>query len=70
MRRSAEWPAAGALALALAVPAWSAGAAQLDERAALTASRAVIGSVPPDFTLLDRRERPVRLGTTVASRCW
>jgi protein SCO1/2 len=61
MRRYAEWLVTGALALALAVPAGSAGAAKLDERAALIASRAVIGSVPPDFTLLDRRERPVRL---------
>ncbi len=39
---------------AAAVPA-------LDERAALSASQAVIGQVVPDYTLLDRQGRPVRL---------
>lgn len=61
MRRCAEGLAA-ALALALMLPAARAGGVHgLDEREAMIASQAVIGSVPPDFTLLDRRERPVRL---------
>lgn len=62
MRRCAEALTAAALALALMLPAAHAGGVHgLDEHEALIASRAVIGSVPPDFTLLDRRERPVRL---------
>ncbi len=36
---------------------------KLDARAALQASQAVVGTVPPDFTLLDRNERPVRLAS-------
>ena len=61
MRRCAEGLAA-ALVLALMLPAARAGGVpRLDEREAMIASQAVIGSVPPDFTLLDRRERPVRL---------
>jgi len=61
MRRCAE----ALLALALgAVPAGAAhggDAPRLDEREAMRISQAVIGTVPPDFTLLDRNERPVRL---------
>ena len=34
---------------------------RLDEAAALAAGQAVIGSTPPDFTLLDRQGKPVRL---------
>lgn len=61
MRRCVEGLAA-ALALALMLPAARAGGVHgLDEREAMIASQTVIGSVPPDFTLLDRRERPVRL---------
>lgn len=36
---------------------------RLDERAAMAASQAVIGTIPPDFTLLDRKNRPVRLSS-------
>lgn len=63
MRRCVEPVAAAALLLAaaIALSARAAGVPALDEREALRASQAVIGSVPPDFTLLDRRERPVRL---------
>ena len=35
--------------------------ARLDEAAALAAGPAVIGTTPPDFTLLDRQGKPVRL---------
>ena len=61
MRRCAEALAAAALALVPLAPAHAAGVPRLDERAALSASQAVLGSVPGDFTLLDRHERPVRL---------
>jgi protein SCO1/2 len=37
------------------------GVPTLDLRQAMTDSQAVVGTAPPDFTLLDRRERPVRL---------
>jgi len=67
MRRCADAfssvPSALLVALAaLAAPAALAeGVPQLDERRAMADSQAVVGSVPPDFTLLDRRERPVAL---------
>jgi protein SCO1/2 len=50
-----------ALCIALASPAGADGVPRLDERSALQASQAVIGTTPADFTLLDRSERPVRL---------
>lgn len=37
--------------------------AALDQSTALGISQAVIGTVPPDYTLLDRQERPVRLSS-------
>ena len=61
MRRCAESLLALACLLAPLLHAQAAGVARLDERAALVASQAVIGSVPPDFTLLNRHSRPVRL---------
>lgn len=63
MRCCAELLAAAVLALgiAFATPTRAGGVPRLDETAALRASQAVIGTTPPDFTLLDRRERPVRL---------
>ncbi|MCB1625619.1 MAG: SCO family protein, partial [Pseudomonadales bacterium] len=48
-------------ALVFGLPTLATGVPSLDERAALTASQAVVGTVPQDFTLLDRREKPVRL---------
>lgn len=62
MRRCADLvaPLAAALALA-ALPAAAEGVPQLDERRAMADSQAVVGSVPPDFTLLDRREQPLSL---------
>ncbi|MBK6657978.1 MAG: SCO family protein [Proteobacteria bacterium] len=59
---------AGSLVLlllaALCAPAVHAlGVPKLDAEAALTASQAVLGSQPADFTLLDTRERPVRLAS-------
>jgi protein SCO1 len=63
-------PLAPVLALTLALvvvpilaPATAAaqGVPVLDERRAIADSQAVVGTTPPDFTLLDRRERPVRL---------
>jgi protein SCO1/2 len=61
MRRCADALSALLLTLALAAPAGAEGVPTLDTRQAVTDSQAVIGSVPPDFTLLDRRERPVAL---------
>lgn len=61
MRRCVEALSALLLTLALAAPAGAEGVPTLDTRQALTASQAVVGSVPPDFTLLDRQGRPVRL---------
>ena len=40
-----------------------AGGAALDQTTALRTSQAVIGTVPPDYTLLDRQGRPVRLSS-------
>lgn len=48
------WWAAG-------LPARAEGVPRLDERQAVIDSQAVIGTTPPDFLLLDTRERPVRL---------
>lgn len=61
MRRCVEALSALLLTFALAAPAGAEGVPTLDTRQALMASQAVIGSVPPDFTLLDRQGRPVRL---------
>lgn len=61
MRRCVEAGSALLLTLVLAAPAAAEGVPMLDTRQALTASQAVVGSVPPDFTLLDRQGRPVRL---------
>lgn len=62
MPRWAEVLATGLVVLVLPVaPAWADGVPRLVERAALEASLAAIGTTPQDFTLLDRRERPVRL---------
>jgi protein SCO1/2 len=63
MRRCAELFAATVLGLGVSfpLPAHAEGVPRLDETAALRASQAVIGTTPPDFTFLDRRERPVRL---------
>lgn len=61
MRRCVEAGSALLLTLVLAAPAAAEGVPTLDTRQALTASQAVVGSVPPDFTLLDRQGRPVRL---------
>ena len=55
MRPCAEFLAALTLGVALAAPAVRAeGVPKLDERRAIADSQAVIGSTPPDFTLLDR----------------
>lgn len=61
MRRYAERLAATAFTLLIMWHAHAGGVPTLDERAALSASQAVVGSVPPDFTLLDRKRQPVRL---------
>ena len=54
----------GALGAGLALGAASAaGVPKLDERQAISDGLAVVGSVPPDFRLLDRREGPVDLST-------
>ena len=62
MLRSA---AASGLLLGLAAAASAAAPVstvpKLDENAALAAGQAVVGSTVPDFTLLDRRGKPVRL---------
>ena len=39
------------------------GSSALDQTTALRISQAVIGTVPPDYTLLDRQGRPVRLSS-------
>jgi protein SCO1/2 len=51
------------IGLALAGGARAEGVPKLDERQAVTHSQAVIGTQPADFTLLDRRERPVSLAS-------
>lgn len=65
MRRFVEHLRAAVLcAAALAAASGSAraeGVPTLDQRQAVLQSQAVVGTTPPDFTLLDRRERPVRL---------
>ncbi len=64
MPRCAELLAAAGLLFALAAapgPARAEGVPRLDERAALQASLDAVGTTPPDFTLLDRRGRAVRL---------
>lgn len=61
MRRCADALAALLLTLALAAPADAEGVPKLDTRQAIADSQAVVGSVPHDFTLLDRQGRPVRL---------
>lgn len=61
MRRCADALAALLVTLALAAPAGAEGVPTLDTRRAIADSQAVVGSVPPDFTLLDRQGRPVRL---------
>ena len=43
--------------------AYALGVPKLDARSALTASQVVIGTIPRDFTLLDRNERPVSLAS-------
>ncbi|WP_284617905.1 SCO family protein [Aquabacterium humicola] len=59
--RRAAMAALLAAALPAATPAAAAGAPRLDQRAAIEASQAVIGTQPPDFVMLDRAEAPVRL---------
>lgn len=65
MRRCVESLRAAVLcaaALAAApLPAGAEGVPALDQRQAVLDSQAVIGTTPPEFTLLDRRERPLRL---------
>jgi protein SCO1 len=61
MRRCAEALTALLLSLPPVAPAAAEGVPTLDTRQAVTLSQAVVGSVPPDFTLLDRQGRPVRL---------
>lgn len=39
------------------------GVPTLDEREALRISQAVVGTTPPDYTLLDREGRPVRMSS-------
>ena len=63
MRRFAERLAATALGLLFTWHAQAAGLPTLDERAALIASQEVVGTRPPDFTLLDRKRQPVRLSS-------
>lgn len=63
MQRCAELLTAAVIGLgiSLAPRTHADGVPRLEETAALRASQAVIGTTPPDFTFLDRRERPVRL---------
>jgi protein SCO1/2 len=61
MRRCAETLLAATLGLLAALPAQADGVARLDERAALRESLAAVGRPLPELTLLDRRQRPVRL---------
>jgi protein SCO1 len=58
---SAALVLAAALAVAAAVRAEDAPRPALDQDAAVRASQAVIGRTVPDYTLLDREGRPVRL---------
>lgn len=52
------------LLCALCAPTLHAlGVPKLDADGAFAASQAVVGSVPPDFTLLDRDEKPLRLAS-------
>lgn len=59
-RLAAAWMLAACAALAGGA-AFAKGVPSLDLRQAMTDSQAVVGTVPPDFTLLDRLGRPVRL---------
>ncbi len=61
MRRCAEALTAAALGLLAALAVRAEGVPRLDERAALRESLAAIGRPLPEITLLDRRQRPVRL---------
>ncbi|MBK9360095.1 MAG: SCO family protein [Rubrivivax sp.] len=65
MRRFVDrWRTAALCAVVLgAAPlgAHAQGVPTLDQRQAVLDSQAVVGSTPADFTLLDRREKPVRL---------
>lgn len=71
--RSARATGLGLLLLAAAVAAPAAapapqaappaGVPTLDERAALRAGQAVVGQAVPDYTLIDRQGRPVRLSS-------
>lgn len=63
MPRCAEFVAAGALAATLVAPATAQPVATLDELEALRISQAVVGTTPPDYTLLDRQGRAVRLSS-------
>ncbi len=59
-----RWYAEGGLlglVLLFTLPAHGLGLPTLDQRAALAASEGAVGTIPPDFTLLNRAERPVRL---------
>jgi protein SCO1/2 len=58
---TAALPAGLLTLLLLAAPAAAQGVPSLDEGQAIRDSQAVIGSVPPDFRLLDGREKPVNL---------
>ena len=60
MRRCAEFACCLLLAL-VAAAGHARGVAALSAEDALAASQSVLGSVPQDFTLLDRARRPVRL---------
>lgn len=60
--RVAAWGLACGAALAAAAVS-AQGVPTLDVRQAMSDSQAVIGTAPPDFRLLDRRERPVRLAS-------
>ena len=54
-------PLLGAAGWAQADDAVASTVPRLDATAALAAGQAVIGTTPPDFTLLDRQGKPVRL---------
>ena len=62
MRRFAEGLLLAALLFSTAASA-AEGASALDEKEALRASQAVIGSTVPDHALLDRDGRPLRLSS-------
>lgn len=58
------WPetiAAIVVSVAAIGQSWAEGVPRLDARTALEVSQAVVGTTPPDFTLLDRQGRPVRM---------